>query len=79
MWFRVRILLEVVGRGHVTPSVNIRLVSRLPEDPSFEGYRISLVLERELILGLQREIMRAIEGRTLVRFMSSAAMNNHII
>ena len=79
MWFRVRVLLENVGRGHITPSVDVRLVSQLPEDPTHGVHRLSLVLERELMLGLQREIVHAIQGRSLVSPLSSRASNRTAI
>ena len=61
MWFRVRVLLERATEDTNVPWVDVRFVDHGPiETPRNRG--ISLIIERELQLGLHRELTRALRG-----------------
>ena len=64
--------MEENGRGHATPHVIVRFVTRLREDdPAPE--RIGLVIERELQEGMRREILSAIRRAVRVRMTEYVA------
>lgn len=64
--------MEENGRGHATPHVIGRFVTRLREDdPALE--RIGLVIERELQEGMRREILSAIRRAVRVRMTEYVA------
>ena len=67
IWFRIRVLVECSSRGQQTPWVDVHFVPQAPSDPPI-CTRIGIVLERELMSGLRREIMRSLQGRRFVSF-----------
>lgn len=61
LWFRVRVLLEHVGRDTTVPWVDVRFVDHGPlQTPRSRG--VCLIIERELHSGLYRELTRALQG-----------------
>lgn len=59
-----------MGRGRINPLVDVRLISESPVSASHDTVRVCLVVERELMHGLRRELVRAFQVRRSVRFLS---------
>ena len=61
LWFRVRVFIEHIGRTTDVPWVDVRFVDHGPVE-TVRSPGISVIIERELQLGLRRELTRALQG-----------------